>query len=121
MDCPGIVELHFVCSLPQVVAFTFSRLFDATKGYPGEGPCSICGGLGHNIQTCADVWGPPIPTHPRPPKVKKLNRPGDGTVAGPVSASGGGPGAPTSSATPQPPLGQTQGQTPLPATPAVGL
>eukprot|EP00971_Amphidinium_carterae_P225822 4479041-Amphidinium_carterae.1 len=33
-----------------------SRVFDATKGYPGEGPpwqvCKLCGSEGHNKRTC---------------------------------------------------------------------
>ena len=28
------------------------RSFDATLGFPGEGPCSLCGDSGHNFRTC---------------------------------------------------------------------
>eukprot|EP00971_Amphidinium_carterae_P214151 4249900-Amphidinium_carterae.3 len=38
-----------------------SRLFDATLGYPGEGPigqsCTACGECGHNVRSCSWVWG----------------------------------------------------------------
>eukprot|EP00971_Amphidinium_carterae_P053945 1062134-Amphidinium_carterae.1 len=38
-----------------------SRLFDATLGYPGEGPtgqsCAACGECGHNVRSCSWVWG----------------------------------------------------------------
>ena len=29
--------------------------FDATLGFPGEGPCSLCGDTSHNIRTCPFV------------------------------------------------------------------
>eukprot|EP00971_Amphidinium_carterae_P119982 2376506-Amphidinium_carterae.1 len=76
--------------------------FDSTLGYPGEGPCSLCGESGHNILTC------PIMLYEEPPsKVSKKSKPqGSSTSAG----------APQSSMIPVVPTAVTV----LPATPVSG-
>ena len=44
----GILVPQFVSSV-----FLWAQLgFDATLGYPGEGPCTLCGDSGHNFRTC---------------------------------------------------------------------
>eukprot|EP00971_Amphidinium_carterae_P150867 2991518-Amphidinium_carterae.2 len=43
--------------------------FDSTLGYPGEGPCSLCGESGHNILTCPMLYEEP------PSKVPKKTKP----------------------------------------------
>eukprot|EP00973_Karenia_brevis_P039291 5425880-Karenia_brevis.AAC.1 len=36
---------------PSLTNWTIKK-FDSTLGYPGEGPCSTCGDIGHNIRSC---------------------------------------------------------------------
>ena len=53
--CCGAVFGHCgPCFCKSVFLWTQSS-FDATLGFPGEGPCSLCGEAGHNFRTCPHV------------------------------------------------------------------
>eukprot|EP00971_Amphidinium_carterae_P190674 3783873-Amphidinium_carterae.1 len=109
-------EVDVICSLVILIGRCLravSKGFDATRGYPGEGPCSICGISGHDVRTCPEIWGPRKSS--RPAKCKKGN-PQDVPPLTTSSSSASGSRGMVS--------GDGQGRagaTPIPATPAAGL